>query len=234
MGAEFKLNTWLGLFSLSVILLACYWLIRLAKFLVERIATRNVTNKKIIIFIDRALLLFKPIAVMLLLLGFISINYVTHTILLLMISVFGYHHIKNYIFGLFLKMNPLIKEGAVMQIGDLDGQLKSFLPFGAVFNTEKGERYINYSAIEQKEFAVNSNNEDVLRQTLFLDTQLSQDAIMDLLFDNPIVDFNEKPIVKFDDTNKVLRLQYTLENGASTQDLIAFFKAHNITTNTKI
>lgn len=234
METEFKLNTWFGLFSLSIILLACYWVLRLAKFLVEKIAIRNVTNKRIITVINRALLLFKPVGVMLLLLGFISINYVTHTILLLMISVFGYHHIKNYIFGLFLKMNPLIKEGAILQIGNLAGQLKRFLPFGVVFNTEKGECYINYSSIEQKEFAVNSNNEDVLRQTLFLDTKLSQEAILDLLFDNPIIDFNEKPIIKFDDSINVLKLQYTLENGASTQDLIAFFKAHNINTTTKI
>lgn len=234
METGFKLNSWFGLFSLSIILFVVYWLIILAKIIFEKIATRNLANKKIIAVIDRVLLLFKPVAIMLLLLRFIAINYVTHTILLVVIGVFGYHHIKNYIFGLFLKMNPLINEGAIIKLDKKAGELKTFLPFGVILNTEQGECYVNYSALEQREFSVDSNHEDVLRQTLFLDGQQCPEQVMDILFDNPIIDFNEKPIIRKTEDNLHYKLQYTLENGASTQDLIAFLKEQNITVNTQL
>lgn len=230
MESIFRFSTWQGLITLGFLLLAIYGVLHLARFLVKSIGQKNITNKRIVAIINRVLLLFKPMAGIVLLLDFIAINYVTHTILIVVVGTFGYHHIKNYIFGLFLKMNPLVKIGVTMQIEDTIGELKSFLPFGAVFNTEKGERYVSYSTIEQNKFSVNSNREDVLRQTLFLETELTADAVLDVLFNNPIVDFDEKPIVRSTAENNRLKLQYTLENGATTQNLVAFLNEKHIKT----
>ncbi len=187
--------------------------------------------KRIIRILDKAILLYKPIAVSIFLLGFISINYITHTILLVAIGVFGYGHIRNYISGVFFKINPLIHKGTVFNFENSEGEIKSLLPFGMIMNTESGEQYINYFNIEKKGFAVKSNEEDnVLRQTLFLRTSLTKEQIIDTLFDNPILDFNEKPILKNTEKEGQLKLQYSMENGAATEDLVAFLEEQDIET----
>ena len=60
---------------------------------------------------------------------------------------------------------------------------------------------------------------------------------MDLLFDNPILDFSEKPNIKSGDTASQYIVQYTLESGATTEDLVSFFETKKIkatTINSKI
>ena len=110
------------------------------------------------------------------------------------------------------------------------GEIKKFLSFGLILSTEKGERFVNYSTIEENGFAIDSNEHSALRQTMFLETKLEKDKILDLLFDNPILDLTERPVLKNSKKEHMLRLQYSLETGASTEDLVAFFQANDIIT----
>ncbi|MGB5228601.1 MAG: hypothetical protein WBN55_10075, partial [Eudoraea sp.] len=84
--------SWKGLWYLFLVLLVIYWVIKFVSFIVKSFAKRNVTNKKVALFFDKLLILYKPVAFVILLLDFISINYITHAILLLILGVFGYSH----------------------------------------------------------------------------------------------------------------------------------------------
>lgn len=226
-----QFNTWQGLFSLVILLLALYWLFKLISYALEQFAKRNIANKRTILAIKKGLILFKPVALFLILLNFISINYITHTILLVIIGVFGYKHIKNYLNGISLKINPLINQGAVINTDIYKGEIKTLLPFGLILNTEAGERFINYSNIEHNGFAIASNDTRLLRQTLYLKSEdKTREQVLDILFDNPILNYEENPTLKKAEDNQ-LKLQYTLESGATTEALIAFLEDKNITTN---
>lgn len=230
----YQLNTWQGLFSLVVLLIILYWVIKGISLLLEELGKRTLAKRNTIDVIKKILIVFKPVATLLIVLDFIAINYITHSILLVVIGVFGYKHIKNYLNGIVLKLNPLVVKGALIEYQGNTGEIKQLLPFGLIINTEKGERFVNYSTIEENGFAVNSNEHSASRQTLFVETEIHKEKILDLLFDNPILDLSEPPTLKSTDNERVLKLQYTLETGATTEDLVAFFEAKKINSNLTI
>ena len=228
-----NINTWEGFLVLLILLILCYWLFKFLIYITLHFTRKNATSRKITRQLNRVLIIFKPLAVFLLLLHLISINPINHSILLVIIGVFGFKPINNYINGIILKMNPLIEIGALLETNTYQGEIKKMLPFGLVLNTEIGERFINYSKIENKGFAVKSNNKSLLRQTLYIKSQLSKEKILDFLFDNPILNNADFPSLKNTEETDVYKLQYSLENGASSQELITFLTENNsITTAT--
>ncbi|WFO17179.1 hypothetical protein M601_005440 [Cellulophaga baltica 4] len=121
-------------------------------------------------------------------------------------------------------------KGVSVTINDTTGEIKKFLPFGIVVNTEKGDCFINYTTIDTSGYTVNSKNDTVLRQTLFVKTPLSKSELLDLLFDNPLLNYKEAPVLKELEESGSLKLQYTLEKGIQAESLIAFLSAHQIET----
>jgi hypothetical protein len=223
--------SWRGLFYLFIGLLALYGIIKIVIRLIENSAKRNLANKQFIFWLRNSLLFYTPTAVIVFVLGFISINYITHSILILIIGVFGFPYIRNYLSGLLFKSNPIVNEGALIKATNLDGEIKRLMVLGMIVNTEHGEQYINYINLEEYGFTINSNKSSALRQTLYLKTSLTQDAILDILFDNPILNFEEKPSLKNGVDPEDLILKYTLESGATTKDLISFLNSKEIETN---
>jgi len=222
--------SWTGLLYLLILLTVVYWAIKLMAFIIKGFSKRSITNKKITQYFGNLLTLYKPVAFAVLLLDFISINYITHGMLLIILGVFGYQHIRNYISGLFLKINPLVEIGALIKIDEVRGEIRRLMPFGLVLNTEKGEQYLGYTTIEDQGFSVHAATETTLRQTLYLKTKLNKQEIIDLLFDNPILNFEQLPSIKPGDEPESFRLQYTLEKGAVTDDLMAYLNTLNIET----
>ena len=225
-----NLYTWQGLFFTTIVLIALYWLLKFCVYIINFVSKKFVSKKLIFNILSKILLLYKPIAAIIIMLNFISINYITHTIILAVISLFGYHYLLNFIHGIFLKMNTLIQKGTVLQIEDYKGDVRRMLPFGILLNTEKGERFFNYSVIEKSGFTIISLQNSKFRQTLYLQTEKSIDTILDILFDNPILSMDDRPVLNYIENEETTRLQYTLELGASKEDLIAFLNNHEIKT----
>lgn len=222
-----QLNTWKGLIALVIFLIALFWFLKITIFALKKIAKQNITNKKIIAAITKTLVVFKPIATAIILLDFIAINYINHPIIILVVGIFGYAQLKNYMNGVFLKLNPLMRKGALVNIAEFSGLIKEMRPLGLIISTENGERFVNYTTIETSGFAVKSNDTSLLRQTLYLQTDKTQNQVLDVLFDNPILNYEENPTLKATESS-LLKLQYTLETGTTTATLIAFLETQNI------
>lgn len=223
--------SWKGLFYLFIGLLALYGVIKIIIQLIENSAKKNLANKQFIFWLRNSLLFYVPVAVIVFVLGFISINYITHSILIIIIGVFGFPFIRNYLSGIIFKSNPIVSEGALIKAPNLEGEIKRLMVLGMIVNTEHGEQYFNYIKVEESGFTINSNKSSALRQTLYLKTNLSQDTVLDIMFDNPILKFEEKPRLKSGVLPEDLILKYTLESGATTKDLISFLNSKEIETN---
>ncbi len=222
--------SWKGLLYLFIGLLALYGIIKIVIQIIENSAKKNLAKKQFIFWLRNSLFFYTPVAVIVFILGFISINYITHSILILIIGIFGFPYIRNYLSGIIFKSNPIVNEGALIKSENLDGEIKRLMVLGMIVNTEFGEQYVHYRNVEENGFTINSNKSSALRQTLYLSTALNQDAILDLLFDNPILNFEEKPSLKKSSESEHLILKYTLESGATTQDLISFLNSKEIST----
>lgn len=222
--------SWKGLFYLLIGLIILFGIIKLVIRTIEKSAKKNLANKQFIFWLRNSLFFYVPVAVIIFILGFISINYITHTIIVVLSGVFAFPYIRNYLSGIIFRSNPLVNKGALIMSTNLEGEIKRLLVLGMIVNTEQGEQYLNYSSIEDYGFTIKSNKGSVLRQTLYLKTDLKKDALLDLLFDNPILNFEEKPSLRNGLKPGDLILKYTLESGATTEDLISFLTAHNIET----
>ncbi len=230
MGSITTFYSWQGLFYLFLGLLAIYGVIKVIISIIENSAKKNLASKRFIFWLRNNLLFYTPLAVIIFTLGFISINYITHSLLILIIGVFGFPYIRNYLSGLIFKSNPIVNEGALIKSVNLDGEINRLLILGMIVNTETGEQYVNYRSIEESGFTINSNKSSLLRQSIYLKTSLNKESILDLLFDNPILIFDEKPSLSDSSEVDALILKYTLESGATTEDLISFLNAHDIET----
>jgi hypothetical protein len=224
------LYTWEGLLFSTIIVVALYWSLKSLLYFFTFLNKRYTPNKLIKNSLTKILIIFKPIAVIVLALNFISINYITHTVILVIVSLFGYNYFKNYVQGVFLKLNALIEKGTVLKIGDYKGDIRKILPFGLLLNTESGQQFLNYSSIEKTGFSIISLQNNTFRQTLYLQTEKSIDNILDILFDNPILSLNDRPVVDKSQEKHTKKLQYTLELGATSEDLMAFLNNHDIQT----
>ena len=123
-----------------------------------------------------------------------------------------------------------MKKGASIVIGSLEGVIERLLIFGMSISTETGEHYLNYHQIEKSGFTIKSGKDSVLRKTIFLTTDIDSEAVLDILFDNPILDLKEQPTVGPGEQPGQLKLQYTLERGSTNQDFMAFLQKHQIET----
>lgn len=223
-------NTWKGLFYLTTGLFLLYWFIKILQLAAERFPRKSLFIKKGTNILKSILLVFKPVAFLLIILDFIAINYIVHGLFLVLIGALAYMPIRNYISGLLLNMNPLLTKGSTITIDNLKGEIKQLLAQGIVLSTESGQSFVEYAAIDKSGFSITSKDTGIYRHTLNLTTDLSKEQLLDFLFANPLLNFKEPPTVRESEIPNTLKLQYTLEEGGSDEDFLAFLAEHKIKT----
>lgn len=220
--------SWFDFFRVVALLIIIYiFLILVLQFVPHVFKRKSVINKSALI-LNRVLEIYKPFAILIILLSFVSINYKVHGVLFLLFLIITYSHIKRYLYGVLFKINPLVNIGSNISTGDYKGDISKFLFFGVVVNEDVGNRFINYSYIDEHGFSINQNDNASIRRTIYIYDQEKSTPILDLLFENPNVDFNNKPIIKSVPNEKTLQLQIALETGATMESLIEYLNQHNI------
>lgn len=229
MKQEASFYSWEGLFYLVLILFTAYWLIKLVGVVTHSWMRKGRLKRQVELLFERALLLYKPLAFSVVLLAFIAINYIVHGIFILVFLVIGLPSLRNYLSGLQLKFNGLLRKGAIIETLDLSGEIAKLLPLGIVINSAKGESYVDYASLSKHQYTLVAKDDAVLRQTLLISTERSNSDVLDLLFVNPMLDFLNKPTIVNSPSDEHKRLQFTLEDGVRPEDFIAFLTEQNIT-----
>ena len=222
--------SWFDFFSIIALLIIVYIILRLLlRFQPQIFKRKSVINKSTLI-LNKTIEIYKPFAILMALLGFVSINYKIHGVLFLLFLIVSFSHIKRYIYGVLFKINPLVNIGSNISTGKFKGDISQFLFFGVVINELDGNRFINYSYIDENGFSINQNDNDSVRRTIYIYDQEKTTPVLDLLFENPNIDFNNKPIIKRIPNENILQLQIVLENGAKMESLIEYLNQNNIKT----
>jgi hypothetical protein len=224
--------TWFNFFKITTILIVIYILLILVLRFIPQVFKRKSILNKTTLILKRIIEIYKPFAILVVLLSFVTINYRVHGVLFLLFLVVTFTHIKRYIYGVLFKINPLVNIGSNISTGEFKGDISKFLFFGVVVNEDVGNRFINYSYIDDNGFSINQNDNASIRRTIYIYDQEKTTPILDLLFENPNVDFSNKPIIKKVPNEKTLQLQIALETGATMESLIAYFNQYNIKSST--
>lgn len=221
-------NTWILFFELFAVLLVIYLLLKITLRVSQRVIKSAKRRNAYRIWLRRIKVVYKPIAILLLLISIISINYIAHGLIFLGIGIFGYSYIKNYLSGVLFKINPLTSEGVRIKINEIEGEIQKFLPLGVIIHTQNGEHFVQYSAIDKEGFVINRNIGGALRQSLFFDRNVDTGILMDALFDCPLVDFKQAPEIRKTENESRYRVMLTLEHGVQTAQIIRFLEHKQI------
>ena len=162
--------SWNELITLAIVLTGGYLVMWLLLVVLRNFGKRNLFKRRAIESLRKGMLIYSTLAVGIILLGFISINYITHGLLLAFIGVFGFRYIRDLISGLFLKINNSIKKGDSIVSGEIQGDVEQMILFGVYINNRFGKSYINYSTLYNQGFTVKSDKLSLFRRMAFLKT----------------------------------------------------------------
>ena len=220
--------TWLDFFKLVLGLILLFFGLKILSKIAFKLFRRNSYKRKFKKWIEIIFELYKPLALLTIVAAFVIINYKVHGVLILAAGIILFQHIKNYCSGILFKINPLIDPGVNLVTGEYQGEIEKLMPFGIIIKVEQGERFINYSTIDKQGFCVNQKVDGSMRKTLYLLEPEKTDEVMDLLFESPLIDFNQNPYVWNIPGEKVQQIQLTLENGAKIESVIDYLNQFNI------
>ena len=219
---------WTHFLKAAILLVVVYGLLKLIVRLPVIFPLQQGLNSKFKDFLNLISIYFIPISVVILFIIFIGINPILHGIFFLVIISLGYRHIQHYFNGIIFKMNPLIEIGANIIVDKHEGKIESFHAFGVILHTGEGERFVHYNDLERHGFSITHKEDGTLRQTVYLAENSKKDLVLDLLFENPMVDFYKKPTIKKIKGELYWELQMTLEKGVLVEDVVLFLKQHDV------
>ena len=230
MADQESIYQWNNLLPLGLVLLGIYALLRLSFWLLTRYLRQNKSGKRITKIMKRLVLFYVPVAWAILIVAFISIDYIRHGLLIAAAFILTFTYLKHYVSGLFLRTNPMIQIGAVVQDGDLKGLIQQIGSLGLVLGTATGEHFIWHGEFDKSGFSVIPPKSTTRLQSIYLKSELSPKEILDLLFDHPILAFAKSIELRASKKDQIFVLQYTLEKGAKKEDLTSFLEANGISS----
>ncbi|MFC3881828.1 hypothetical protein ACFOSV_16650 [Algoriphagus namhaensis] len=222
--------TWKDLWLLALVLLALYGLLHLIRLGFDRYMKQNRIGNRLKLSSKRFELFYIPMAWLILVIGFISIDPIWHGLFLGIAGLFAFPYLKNYVSGLFLKANPMLEIGAIVQNGEVRGLINRITSLGLVLGTSTGEQFVWYSQFEKMGFAVIAQQTNQRLQSVYLESDLSTSQILDVMFDHPVLSFGKKINLRPTKRKGIYLLQFALEQGAKTEDLTTFLEGHGIVT----
>ena len=225
------MNNWNDLLTLILIVFSIYLFLYLCIFLILQQLKKRRINDRYFNLIKKIRLFYKPIAWLVILGGFISLDPITHGLLAIIVGAFFFNHMRNYISGLFIRSSPMVVAGTLVQAGKIKGRINRIATLGMVLGTDQGERWVWYSSFDQVGFTLISNQTNVQQRAIYLKTSLKGESILDLIFNHPVLALGQAPNLKRLDQNNTYLLHYTLVKGTRNEDFINFLHANEILTN---
>lgn len=222
--------TWFRFVELIVGLYLLFWVLKGISKLSMQLFKRNRYKRQFKKWLEIILEFYKPLAILTVVAAFVIINYRIHGVMVLIAGIVLFKHIRNYCNGIFFKINPLVDVGVNLATGNDQGEIEKLLPLGLIMKVEHGERYISYATIEDQGFFVNQKVDGSMRKTLYLTEAESTAKVMDALFENPLIDFSQKPSIWTIPGETTQQLQLTLEKGAKIDTIIDYLNQKNIIT----
>ena len=191
--------SWSEFVFLGAILIAAYFLLQLIKRFLKVTQLFGNYQRMIKTLIDNTLLIFEPTVILLLASAFILHNPIYHGLLLGLVVLFGFVHIRNYVHGRIIQSNNALAVGRQIKIEDLEGIVHQVERLGLKIKTAKGVHYMNYAHIVKTGYILLSGDDisgfyELLIQPKTPNERVNyEEELMDYLSTVPYLDWHHKP-----------------------------------------
>ena len=149
--------------------------------------------------IQTVLLIYEPVALLVLGVGFVFINPLFHGLGLGIVFLVGFAHVRNYLNGRVIQFDKNIKTGTRLSTGELNGYISKKGRLGLRLANDRGLHYVNYSKVLTDGYLLHAGEQIGGYYRLKISPKEisskipSNKKVMDMLVASPYLDWEHKP-----------------------------------------
>lgn len=150
-------------------------------------------------FLDAFLILFEPIGLLVLVSIFIMIKPAFHGLMIGILGILGFEHIRNYFHGRLMMSNQALRIGRLIKIRNEEGIITELGRLGIEVRSDDGVHYLPYHALVKNGYVLSSGDKIGGYYHLMIEP-MTQSAninhfmeLSDILTSSPYVDGDHKP-----------------------------------------
>jgi len=142
--------TWIDFLQTIIMLVVIYFVLHFINRILPKAAIFGKFRKAMQRTTRQMLFLFELIALLVLATTFILIHPVFHGALVLILTIGGFSHIRDYISGQLVRLNPVIAIGKQLNSSHQQGVITNIGRLGLQLKTDQGVQFISYSRLVKK------------------------------------------------------------------------------------
>ena len=191
--------SWTQFFITAFGLFILYFILLFAKQILTNTQYLGNIRLPLLSSIERILIFYEPIVILLLGSAFVLINPISHGMWVALLLIAGFSHVKNYISGRILQLDKGITIGNRIKVDSQKGIISAIDRLGIQLNTDKGTQYLNYSKLSDDGFMLLSGDEVGGNYNLKISPKEYNDRLnypiqlMDLFTTTPFLDWSHRP-----------------------------------------
>ncbi len=191
--------SWTQFFITAFGLFLLYFLLRFSRLILTNTQYLGNVRLPLLSSIERILIFYEPIVILLLGSAFVLINPVSHGLCVALLFVAGFSHVKNYISGRILQLDKGMSIGNRIKVDNQKGVISAIDRLGIQLTTDKGIQYLNYSKLSDNGFMLLSGEEIGGNYNLKVspkeyNERLNYPAkLMDVFATTPFLDWGHRP-----------------------------------------
>lgn len=223
--------SWTYLFTMALVLLAIYAALRFLNQLLERAAFLGNWQGRAQQAIHYITLVYEPLALIVLLGIFVMISPIFHGLLLIILFLTSFTHLRNYVAGRVIQVHHNLTRGSRVQMEDLEGVVLEMGRLGMQLQTKEGLFHLSYTRLLNQGYALISGDEiggfyQLQLQPKEADTKVRHlQQLQNLLVTTPYLDWSHKPeLNQTDDDPQHLHIRVLLREERHLPDLMALIR----------
>ncbi len=191
--------SWANFLTIAVILFALYFFLQFIHQILERFNILGSFRKHLKKWIYHLLLVYEPLVLLILGSVFILVHPTFHGLLMGLLLLVGFPHVKNYMSGRIVQFDNAIGLGKQISTQDLKGLISSVGRLGLKLSTNKGLSFVSYSQLLKNGYLLASGKEIGGLYKLKISPNEPKEKVdyvlqlMDLLATTPYLDWTHKP-----------------------------------------
>ncbi|MAT55468.1 MAG: hypothetical protein CMN32_13410 [Saprospirales bacterium] len=185
--------TWEQFTKLIVLLIVAYWFFKLLKKGLEKIPMFSEFKNIALTLLHKFLTVFQPLAFIIALSVLVFINPLLHGVIMGLVLLFSFLHLKNYLSGRLVLLDGTITPEKKISYNDISGTITRCGHLGIQVLSNSGINHISYSNLLNKGYTIIPDDPGSFSCKLIVENDEEKkpaDSLKDLLAESPYIDTN--------------------------------------------
>lgn len=196
----FKIDyNWTDLILITLALAVGYLLLFFLRKIMVSLNLKDKLKNVLRVILDRTLILYEPVFILIVISILVMIKPAFHGLIIGLVAVFTYNHIRNYVHGRFIMSDRSLKSGRRIKIGNQEGIITDIGRLGLTLRSDEGLHYLPYHILYSKGYVLSSGEKiggyyhlyvrpDQTREEL-----PSLEHLKDIIIASPYIDTDHTP-----------------------------------------